>query len=150
MARVDAALVIGADGKQSEVARLVEAPFYRTGRHAAPVVYGHFHGLAEDRYHWYFRKGGSVGVIPSSGGQCCVFVSVQDRNADLLNDATTGFHRALEQIAPDFHRRLAGAAPQKGFRTFRGILRSCVNPRVTAGLWSATQATSRTRAPRTA
>jgi 2-polyprenyl-6-methoxyphenol hydroxylase-like FAD-dependent oxidoreductase len=119
-ARVDTPIVIGADGKQSEVARLLDAPVYRSGRHWARVVYGHFAGIDANRYHWYFRPGASAGIIPSSSGKCCVFVSAPAGDADLLGDAATGFFRVLKRAAPDFFDRVAGSLPLRGFRTFPG------------------------------
>src|SRR6187549_1187877 len=43
--RVASAVVVGADGMRSTVARLVDARTYRAGQHATATVYGHWSGL---------------------------------------------------------------------------------------------------------
>lgn len=73
---VKADLVIGADGRQSTVARQVRAEPYAQGRHASGYVYGYFHNMKDDGYHWYFGNGVAAGVIPTNAGQHCVFVGV--------------------------------------------------------------------------
>ncbi|HSM40920.1 MAG TPA: NAD(P)/FAD-dependent oxidoreductase [Afifellaceae bacterium] len=73
---VMADLVIGADGRQSTVARQVHAETYAEGRHASGYVYGYFHNMKGDGYHWYFGDGVAAGAIPTNGGQHCVFVGV--------------------------------------------------------------------------
>ncbi len=60
--RVEADIVIGADGLRSPIARLAGAPIERAGQSATAVVYGHFAGLAMDGYHWYYRPGVSAGA----------------------------------------------------------------------------------------
>lgn len=73
---VTADMVIGADGRQSTVARLVEAPVTAEGTQASGYVYGYFENLADDGYHWYFARGVAAGVIPTNHDQHCVFVGV--------------------------------------------------------------------------
>jgi flavin-dependent dehydrogenase len=73
---VKADLVVGADGRQSTVARQVHAETYAEGRHASGYVYGYFYNMPDDGYHWYFGDGVAAGAIPTNGGQHCVFVGV--------------------------------------------------------------------------
>src|SRR3954464_12588041 len=49
--RVEAGLVVGADGAGSPVARLVEAAVLRQGHAATAVTYGYWSGLANEGYH---------------------------------------------------------------------------------------------------
>jgi flavin-dependent dehydrogenase len=77
--RLTAELVIGADGYQSTVARLVGARAYEVGRHRGAVVYAYWSGLAVSGYHWYFRPGVSGGAIPTNDGQVCVFAAMSPR-----------------------------------------------------------------------
>ena len=73
---VNADMVVGADGRQSTVARLVEAPFTVEGMAASGYVYGYFENLADDGYHWYFGRDVAAGIIPTNHLQHCVFVGV--------------------------------------------------------------------------
>ena len=76
---VAAELVIGADGVHSTVASLVGAEPYKTGRHATGVVFSYWADTGITGYHWCYRPGVSVGVIPTNDGLACVFVSVSQR-----------------------------------------------------------------------
>jgi flavin-dependent dehydrogenase len=69
-------IVIGADGRQSAVAALVNAGTYLNGRSASGYVYGYYEDLERHGYHWHFGEKVAAGVIPTNHGQHCVFVSV--------------------------------------------------------------------------
>jgi flavin-dependent dehydrogenase len=71
-------IVIGADGRQSSVARFVGAPIYRAGRHASGYAYGYFAGLENRGYQWYFGDRVSAGMVPTNDDQHCVFVAVPE------------------------------------------------------------------------
>jgi len=75
-ASVRADLVIGADGRQSAVARRINAPFNVKGTHSSGYVYGYYEGLPDDGYHWYFENGTAAGMIPTNHEQHCVFAGV--------------------------------------------------------------------------
>jgi flavin-dependent dehydrogenase len=72
---VAATIVIGADGVNSSVAKLVAANPYRIGRHMSSVIYTRASGLHIDGYHWHYTPGASVGVIPTNDGETLVFVA---------------------------------------------------------------------------
>ena len=78
-ATIAADLVIGADGRDSTVAKLVAAESYLAGRASSALVYGYFEGLPDDGLHWYFAQGAAAGVIPTNRGQHCVFVGLPQR-----------------------------------------------------------------------
>jgi len=69
-------IVIGADGRQSTVAALVNAETYLNGRSASGYVYGYYEDLERHGYHWHFGENVAAGVIPTNHGQQCVFVAV--------------------------------------------------------------------------
>lgn len=75
---IRAGIVIGADGRQSMVARQVRASTYASGRHFAGVAYGYFDGLRDQGSRWFFRPGASAGVVPTNDGQHCVFICVPE------------------------------------------------------------------------
>jgi len=110
-ATVDAAIVIGADGLRSHVARLVGAPIEHAGRHAAAAIYGHWDGLGVEGYHWYYRPGTSVGAIPTNDGRVCVFVSLpaQRFRDELPLGLDALYRRALADATPELSASLARA-----------------------------------------
>jgi flavin-dependent dehydrogenase len=69
-------IVIGADGRQSTVAALVNAGTYLKGQSASGYVYGYYEDLERCGYHWHFGESVAAGVIPTNHGQHCVFAGV--------------------------------------------------------------------------
>jgi 2-polyprenyl-6-methoxyphenol hydroxylase-like FAD-dependent oxidoreductase len=131
--RVGAGIVIGADGLGSTVARRVGAEPYRTGRHASSVVFAYYSGLGNDGYHWHYRPGVSVGVIPTNDGLTCVFASAPSRRfrEEIRLDPAAGFARILSECSADLAARVAGAervGPLKGFAGQAGFLRQPWGP----------------------
>jgi 2-polyprenyl-6-methoxyphenol hydroxylase-like FAD-dependent oxidoreductase len=123
--RVQAGLVVGADGLRSTVAGLVGAEAYRVGRHSSGVVYGYFAGLGEDGYHWHYsRARSSVGVIPTNGGLSCVFAAVSSRRFrdEIARDARAGLRSILAECAPPLGDKIARLEPAERLRGFAGEL----------------------------
>jgi flavin-dependent dehydrogenase len=69
-------IVIGADGRQSSVAALVNAGTYLQGQSASGYIYGYYEDLERCGYHWHFGENVAAGVIPTNHGQHCVFAGV--------------------------------------------------------------------------
>ena len=115
---VGAALVVGADGLRSTVARHVSAPVLRTGTGASAVVYGYWADVATDGYEWIFRPDACAGVIPTNDGLACVFAAATP--ARVGRGGRTVLEAVLAQASPAAADRVrAGTAPS-GVRTFRG------------------------------
>ena len=112
---ITAGIVIGADGLRSTVARLVGARAYVTGRHASSVVYGHWEGVPLEGYRWYYKPGISVGAIPTSANETCIFVSVPSARFldSFRGDVATGHQRLLRAVAPEL-AEIAGSARRAG------------------------------------
>lgn len=130
---IEAGIVIGADGARSRVAELVGAAPYRRGRHSTAVIYGYWPGLDIDANHWYFRRGVSVGVIPTNGGQTLVFVCTPPGRflQELRFDLEAGHHRVLVECAPELAEavsRSTRSAPLRGFPGALGFLRPAWGP----------------------
>jgi 2-polyprenyl-6-methoxyphenol hydroxylase-like FAD-dependent oxidoreductase len=131
--RLDAAIVIGADGVASSVARRVGAEPFRRGDHKSSVIYGYFPGLRVDGYHWHYLPGVSVGVIPTNDGNTCVFVAVPPRRLgeELGAGPDRAFHHLLREAAPELARlleRVGSAAPVRVFGGVAGHLRPAWGP----------------------
>jgi 2-polyprenyl-6-methoxyphenol hydroxylase-like FAD-dependent oxidoreductase len=123
---VAADVVVGADGLRGTVSRLVGAEPYRQGRHAAGVLFAYHAGLPNDGYHWHYRPGVSVGLIPTNDGLTCVFASVPAARFrdEIAHDTEAGYGRVLAECSPallasvsraERVSRLHGFAGQAGF-----------------------------------
>lgn len=119
---IRAGLVIGADGLRSTVARMIDAPVYHQGRHAAGVVYAFWRGLANAGNRWHYRPGVSVGAIPTNADDTCVFVAVPGARFEneLRADMEAGYRRALEDCAPELAHELSDKTPSERYRGFPG------------------------------
>ncbi|MEL7154526.1 MAG: FAD-dependent monooxygenase, partial [Pseudomonadota bacterium] len=120
---VHADLVIGADGRQSSVARLVDAKVYRQGSNATGCVYGYFEGLTDKGFEWFFADGVAAGAIPTNDGQHCVFTGVPGRDfAKIFRaDPAAGFMRIAAANSPDLAQALTQARRVDRFRAFGGV-----------------------------
>src|SRR6185436_10157973 len=118
--RVGAGIVIGADGLRSTVAKLVEAPTYREGRHAGGVLYTFWPGLEDARSRWYYGCGVGAGAIPTNSGDALVFVGMpQPRFRDeIQSDLESGYRRVLSECAPELASEVAEKEPSERLRGF--------------------------------
>ena len=81
-----AALVIGADGRNSLVARTTGAADGSAGGRASSFLYGYWADFPSDGYEWFYRPGVTAAAIPTNNGLTCVFVGAQAaRNHELVN-----------------------------------------------------------------
>jgi 2-polyprenyl-6-methoxyphenol hydroxylase-like FAD-dependent oxidoreductase len=113
-----APLVVGADGMRSTIARLVDAPFTRLGRHAAAVSYGYWPDLALDGFQWNFLRHACSGLIPTNDGLTCVFASAPPSaigrgGIDVIVDA-------VHAASPELADRLRTGPQPLGTRSFQG------------------------------
>ena len=120
--QVSAALVIGADGVRSTVARLVGAESYRTGRHATGVVFTYWSNTGLDGYHWYYQTGVSAGAIATNDGLTCIFASVpQSRFHEALRQGTdAGYRQVLKECGSDLFARVERSNMVEKYRGFSG------------------------------
>lgn len=133
VSEVRADLVVGADGVRSRIARLLDVPVERTGRHACGVVYGYFENLDRRGFHWHYRPGVSVGVIPTNDGRTCVFAAMPDERfrAELSGGVESLHRRVLLESSAELAAAL-GRAKRVGrlfpFPGIRGHLRRSWGP----------------------
>ena len=133
IAAIRAAIVIGADGRHSAVARHAKAPALRAGRHQSAFVFGYWPLPSRDESLWYWSRGAAAGLIPTNNGDCCVFAGVaHHRFAEVFGaDLRAGYLRTLADAAPALHGELArlSAAPQlRGFAGHPCVMRQSVGP----------------------
>ena len=149
---VRADLVIGADGRNSTVAKLVAAETYLKARASSALVYGYFEGLPDDGLHWYFGDRAAAGVIPTNHGQHCVFVGLPHEQfaAAFRGDVERGFLGQLDDAVRSSRPRSKAQRSRVVCEGFRVPMASCAGRTVPDGLSSAMPATSRTLSRRTA
>jgi flavin-dependent dehydrogenase len=119
---IRARLTVGADGTRSTVARAAGAATRRVGVGASTMIYGYWSDLSIDGYEWYYRPGYSAGLIPTNGGEVCVFAGL---SAQAFADGAGGdlggaYRRLLAAATGGAGGRLAAARPPARLRTWIG------------------------------
>ena len=129
---VHADVVVGADGRQSTVAKLVEARILVKSSYASGIAFGYFENLSGDGFHWHFAKNVAAGVIPTNAGHC-VFAAVPAPQfaATFRGDVRRGFLQVLRANNAELrdaieHGTLSGRL--RGFGGTLGYLRQCQGP----------------------
>ncbi|HMF14535.1 MAG TPA: FAD-dependent monooxygenase [Gemmataceae bacterium] len=125
-------IVIGADGRGSTVAQLVNARAYVEGSDACGLVFGYYENLTRDGSHWHFAKNAAAGVIPTNSGHC-VFAAVPAKrfSATFSGDVMRGFLQVLEANRPELRadvERGTLIGRLRGFGGTPGYLRECHGP----------------------
>ncbi|MCX2933546.1 NAD(P)/FAD-dependent oxidoreductase [Mycobacterium sp. CVI_P3] len=124
--RALAPLTVGADGRNSTVAKAVGAPIRRHGKNSGSIMYGYFPGLSTDRYHWAFRPGAAAGVVPTGGGLACVWVGAA---GTLVRPSKNAFYQLLDQAAPHIAHRIGSpVGPLRGYPGQPTWLRASAGP----------------------
>jgi flavin-dependent dehydrogenase len=131
--RVEADIVIGADGRRSTVARMVGAATHRESRNSGGVVYGFWPGLENSRSRWYYRPGVAAGSIPTNNGDACVFVATSQArfHDELQADMESGYRRLLAECTTELAGELAESTrsePLRGFAGQPGVMRQGHGP----------------------
>jgi len=130
---VSSDMVIGADGRQSLVARKVQAQTYVEGKSSSGYAYGYFKGPSRDGFHWYFGDDVTAGIIPTNDNRQCIFVGVpRDQFADTFRkNLVQGFHQIAGANSPELlatirEGRLDGKL--RGFAGCPGYLKQSFGP----------------------
>jgi flavin-dependent dehydrogenase len=119
---VRAPLTVGADGIRSTVARAAGAATLRVGSGAGAIIYGYWSELPVAGYEWFYRPGHSAGLIPTNGGEVCVFAGVP---APIFANRVRGdlgeaYHQLLAAATDGAGGRLAAARAPDRLRTWVG------------------------------
>ena len=131
--RIEADIVIGADGLHSTIAQRVGATRVVEGRHSAGVLYSYWEGLPVDGYYWRFQTGASIGAIPTNHGATCLFASVPSERfrAEIHGDASSAYRRLVREVSTVFDARLDEARqvePVRGFGGHAGFIKRGTGP----------------------
>jgi flavin-dependent dehydrogenase len=120
--RIEADIVIGADGLHSTIAQRVGSGSVVEGRHSTGVLYSYWEGLPVDGYYWRFVTSGSIGAIPTNDGATCLFASVPAGRfrAEIHGDASAAYRRLVREVSTVFDSRLDEARQMEPVRGFGG------------------------------
>jgi flavin-dependent dehydrogenase len=132
--RIEADLVIGADGVSSSVARLAGAETWATARHSTAVIFGYFPDVELANYHWWFRPSIGAGAIPTNRGRHCVFVAMSPerlRQNPSRHDRVALFSDVLHEAEPALAAMVGATEPDAPLSLFagrKGFLRQAYGP----------------------
>jgi 2-polyprenyl-6-methoxyphenol hydroxylase-like FAD-dependent oxidoreductase len=123
-----AALVVGADGMASRVAREVAAPVTWQGTASGACLFGFYAGVPQEGFEWFYRPRASAGIIPTNDERSLVWVGAPTERflADLRDDREGAFELLLREAAPEMVTRVAAGrreGPLRGFPGMPGYLR---------------------------
>lgn len=136
-----AEVTIGADGRNSLIARQVGAAVTRATPIRSAVLYGYWDGVEAAGYEWCFNvasrdaRGGPAagdgattgGLIPTNDGQVCVWAGMPpSRFHRLHGNREAAVHAILSETTADVARRVAAGSrsgPVRGYPGLRGELR---------------------------
>jgi flavin-dependent dehydrogenase len=128
-----AGLTIGADGIGSLVARGVRARFVSRGQEASAILYRYVAEVPSAGYVWGYGDGAAAGLIPTNGGETCVFVATTpQRMRSLRRRGTEAAFDSLIDAVPapmsDVVRAGGRAGRVHGWRGAPGHVRRSFGP----------------------
>lgn len=114
--RVRAALVVGADGMRSSVARFVGAPVETEHPRMTCVYYTYWADLPTD-FELYARDGGHLGAAQTHDGLTMVVSYFPQAEFDRVrHDPRTAYLDSIRTVAPELADRMAGSRPVERLR----------------------------------
>jgi flavin-dependent dehydrogenase len=116
-------LTVGADGIGSVVARSVQATVERQGHHCGALLYRYVAGLPSDSYQWAYGGHAAAGLVPTNGGEACVFVEASPTRVRGLRrqHGPAAFEHLLREVSLEMHARIGMGEPVGGVRAWGGV-----------------------------
>jgi flavin-dependent dehydrogenase len=118
-----ARVVVGADGKQSLVAKAVEAEQYNEAPPLAPSYYTYWSGLPTDTFETYVRAQDhrGWGVLPTHDDLTCVVMGWPLSQFEANRADVEGNYLKTFELAPEFAERMRGAKREARFMGIRDL-----------------------------
>lgn len=117
-----ARLVIGADGVNSRIARLVEAPESQSHRPTNAVHYAYFTGIEHDGFWFQFTPGTNTGLIQTNNDEVLVFAGrPAHRMSEFREDPEPEFFRLLHEGGADLAALVEAGGRVSKFRGTPGL-----------------------------
>ena len=121
--KASAATTIGADGRNSLIARRVDARVTRTRTATGPMLYGYWSGVETSDYEWCYNLGTGAGLIPTNDGLVCVTASGPPaRFHEMRADRLAALHRIIAATNADVAQRVAAGQRVSPIRGFAGLV----------------------------
>jgi len=122
--KIECDLVVGADGRNSNVACHVGAGLIKRATNASAVSFGYFKGLRDRGYRWFWGEGCGGGIIPTNNGESCVFLSVASEGPHNWRAALklSGFSNLVQELLPRLGEEIETAEISGRIRGFGGQL----------------------------
>jgi 2-polyprenyl-6-methoxyphenol hydroxylase-like FAD-dependent oxidoreductase len=116
-------LTVGADGLGSVVARSVQAAVERQGRHCGALLYRYVAGLPSDSYQWAYGGRAAAGLVPTNGGEACIFVEASPARVRGLRrqHGPGAFEHLLREVSPEMHSLIGTGEPVGEVRAWGGV-----------------------------
>ncbi len=103
-------LVIGADGRNSTVARLVRAPYLRQDPRLSRTYYSYWSGMPDQGLRTYGQQGTGTACVPTQDGATLIAVaSSRTLPATVDGDRHRAYEQMLRQSSPELDEQLASA-----------------------------------------
>jgi 2-polyprenyl-6-methoxyphenol hydroxylase-like FAD-dependent oxidoreductase len=126
-----ARVVVGADGRRSRVARLVDAGVYDWHRPLIGVFYTYWQGVEAHNAEFHVRDGRHVLVFPTHHDLTCIFVSWRAQEFDTYRADLERNYRGTLELVPDLAgrvRRASRVAPFRGTNALPNFYRTSHGP----------------------
>lgn len=103
-------LVIGADGRNSTVARLARAPYLRRDSRLSRTYYTYWSGIPDQGLRTYGQQGTGTACVPTQDGATLIAVaSSRTLPATIDGDRHRAYQQMLRRSSPELNEQLADA-----------------------------------------
>ena len=117
-----AAIVIGADGTHSAIAKIVDAAVYDERPGQGSGYYAYFSDVPADAVELAFNDGHFAGVFPTNDEQTCIFAGKSDEQfGDYRDDVDDGHATTVGVANPRLGEWVRSATRQSRFFAFRAV-----------------------------
>lgn len=111
-----AAVVVGADGRNSLVARLAQAPAYAEVAPLTCAYYSYWSGVEMHGVEFYARPGRAIAAMPTHDGLTCVYLAAPRAQFHTFRHGVEAAFTASLALVPELADRLSGGQRAERYR----------------------------------